>query len=211
MPSKRIPLVVDEKYHIFNRGVDKRVIFDDDQDYLRFYKSLEIFNIVEPVTNFQEALRLSKEKVKREPLVALHSFCLLPNHFHLVLTQCVENGISTYLKRIAGGYSAYYNQKNDRAGTLFQGPFKRVHINSNKQLVYLLAYVNENYIVHGIREPQRLPVSSARIFRSKNKNTFLDIEHLLRLYSENDARSLAASIRDRRKDQKSLDHLEYDQ
>lgn len=152
---RKVPLVIDEFYHIFNRGVDRRTIFVDDDDALRFYVSLSLFNDV----NFKNPGRTSvlhdlkgKDLVKyaierakeRVPLVHITSFTLLPNHFHLKLKQAVEHGISIFLHKLSSGFAHYFNKRHERSGRLFQGVFKSVLVERDAQLFHLPCYIHLN-------------------------------------------------------------------
>jgi len=85
-----------------------------------------------------------------EPLVEIVAYCLNPNHFHILLKQVEENGVSQFMKRLGGGYSWYFNNKHRRSGTLFQGPFRAKHIETNEYLLRLSAYINLNDQVHSL-------------------------------------------------------------
>jgi REP element-mobilizing transposase RayT len=138
-----------EIFHCFNRGVDKRTIFEDQQDYVYFLKMLRHFNSSEVVGS----LKLLTNKPQINPPVTILAYCLLPNHYHLVL-QCndVEGGMSKYMQRVAGGYTMYFNQKYERSGVLFQGKFKANHVDSDEYLKHILAYVGFNNVVHNIED-----------------------------------------------------------
>jgi len=138
---RKVPFVEDEYYHIYNRGVDKRSIFKDRKDLERFFQSIKEFNSVKPIGSIFEN-SFNKEKTP-EKLVEIVCYCLNPNHFHFVLRQLVENGISEFMKRL-GGYTWYFNNRHKRNGALFQGKFKSSHINSNEYLLHVSAYVNLN-------------------------------------------------------------------
>lgn len=146
-----------EYYHIYNKGVDKRSIFSDSYDFGRFLESMEEFNTPDPVGSLYElsfkerSLSLGGRGAKSGKLVDIIAFCLNPNHFHLILRQKVDGGISKFLLKLGGGYGWYFNNKYTRSGTLFQGRFKAVHVDSNEYLLYLSAYVNLNNRVHGLR------------------------------------------------------------
>lgn len=140
---RKVQLANGEIYHIFNRGVDKRKIFSDQKDVSRFFQSMLVFNCTEPVGSLYEQ-SFQKEKSKSKPLVRFVAYCLLPNHFHFVLEQVVENGISNFMKRLLGGYTWYFNNRHKRSGSLFQGAFKANHIDSNEYLLHVSAYVNLN-------------------------------------------------------------------
>jgi len=140
-----------EVYHIYNRGVDKRKIFINPKDRERFYQSMIVFNANDPVGSLYEHafnLRLGRSKTNTKPLVDIISYCLNPNHYHLIVRQRSQNGISEFMKRLGGGYTMYFNARNKRSGALFQGRFKSVHITTNEQLIHVVSYVNLNWRVH---------------------------------------------------------------
>lgn len=162
---------VGELFHVYNRGVDKRAIFLERADYIRFYESLDLFNNTQPVVNLSFA-RLQKKKQK-EKLVDVVAYCLLPNHFHFILRQRTENGIGEFMKRVSGGYTSYFNEKSARNGALFQGIYKRVLIDTNKQFTYLFAYVNENYTVHHLTEPGDVMYTSSHHYSGQVQSKLL--------------------------------------
>jgi putative transposase len=100
-----------------------------------------VFNSVKPVGSLFEQSFL---KEKQKPLVKFIAYNLLPNHFHFILEQVVEGGISEFMKRLLGGYTWYFNKKNKRSGSLFQGTFKSKLIDSNEYLLHISVYVNLN-------------------------------------------------------------------
>jgi putative transposase len=138
---RKIKFITGEYYHIFSRGVDKRDIFLDDQDKERFFETMKVFNTVESIKSLRE-YNIRKNKTSGPPLVYFIADSLLSNHFHFIIEQAVDGGISKFMKRILGGYSWYFNHKNDRSGHLFQGPFNAKHIDSNEYLLYVSVYVN---------------------------------------------------------------------
>ena len=150
MASREYAFAPGEIFHCYNRGVDKRTVFEDQQDYIYFLKMLRHFNTSEVVGN----LRLLENRVQVNPPVTILSYCLLPNHFHLIL-RCndIEGGLSKYMQRVGGGYTMYFNQKNKRNGSLFQGKFKAKLVDSDLYLKHILAYVKFNYIIHDINNP----------------------------------------------------------
>lgn len=141
-----------EYYHIYNRGVDKRKTFLDRNDYIRFVHDLYEFNDKNPATQFS---RLPKnirgrvsdiEKKPREKLVEIICFCLIPNHFHLMLKQLTKNGIPRFMHKLGTGYTNAFNLKTERSGALFQGTFKSVHIENETYLTHLSRYIHLNPI-----------------------------------------------------------------
>lgn len=135
-------------YHIYNRGVEKRKIFLDDTDYFRFIHDLFEFNDIAPAGKFLTiGDRISdnaKKPKKRELLVEILAFCLMPNHFHLLLRQLAENGIVKFMHKLGIGYTMYFNEKNERVGPLFQGRFKAVLIDNEAHFHYLPYYIHLN-------------------------------------------------------------------
>ncbi|MFN3301904.1 MAG: transposase, partial [Patescibacteria group bacterium] len=138
----------------YNRGVEKRDIFVDDKDYLRFIHDLYEFNDKNPVFNLNFRLKsnyrdptsiVEKERKKRKLLVEILCFCLMPNHFHLILKQVAENGIPLFMQKL-GGYAYYFNSKYRRIGPLFQGRFKAIQIDNENYLLHLSRYIHLNPI-----------------------------------------------------------------
>lgn len=143
-------------YHVFNRGVEKRSIFLSDGDRWRFLQGLYLFNNEKGALNLlyrleQERGRMhfgilrdymEKEGIERKPLVRIMADCLKPNHFHLLLEEIQENGISRFMQKLGTGYVKYFNKKYERVGPLFQGGFKTVEVTNDVQLSYMLVYIN---------------------------------------------------------------------
>lgn len=144
------PFVNNQIYHIYNRGVEKRVIFTNDKDRLRFAHCLFDFNDTSPSVNNYYYLNKYNEvgpdyiKKPRELLVELSAFCLMPNHFHLLIRQKIENGIVRFMHKLGTGYAMYFNKKHERVGSLFQGKFKAVLVNRDEHLNYLPYYIHLN-------------------------------------------------------------------
>lgn len=135
-----------EYYHVFNRGVERRDVFCDDDDLARFLLSMRCFNTEEPIGSLYEHGFTKNEKAttRPSPIVDILAYCLNPNHYHLVLFQRAERGIPRFMQRLGTGYTNYFNEKYERTGSLFQGTYKAVHITSNEQLLHTSVYVNLN-------------------------------------------------------------------
>lgn len=137
-----------EHYHLYNRGVDKRVVFSSSSDYRRFLMLLYLANSEEDVrignvlkgTKYEDVFVRERGK----PLVAIGAYCLMPNHFHLLVTPLEKDGISRYMLKLQTGYAMYFNTKNERSGSLFQGPFKSTHADNDRYLQYLYSYIHLN-------------------------------------------------------------------
>lgn len=140
MSERKYPFVTGEYYHLYNRGVDKRKIFLDTEDYEHFTLLLYICNSKKSIK-----LRDLGKKFKRgETIVEIGAFCLMPNHFHLLVREKQENGLSTYMRKIMTAYSMYFNKKYERSGTLFEGVFKSVYCADDRYLKYLYSYIHLN-------------------------------------------------------------------
>lgn len=208
MPRKIVPQVVGERYHVFNRGVDKRVIFESKDDYVRFYMSLSLFNSVEPVTNFDQAQSIHRVERTNQRLVSIEAYALLPNHFHFIISPLVDGGLSEFMRRVCGGYTSYFNERYERSGALLQGTFKRVHISSDEQYRYLFAYVNENHAVHDVPLDLEICHTSSLYYQGKMKCRPITHSPIIERYSSDDAKLLARQIRDRRRGEKYSDLIE---
>lgn len=110
---------------------------------------MDKFNTIKPIGSIYENSFVEEEIKPNDRLVHFVAYCLNPNHFHFILKQAHEKGIETFMQRM-GGYTKYFNTKYKRSGALFQGVFKAKHINDNDYLLHLSAYVNFNYLVHGL-------------------------------------------------------------
>jgi putative transposase len=141
---KRVKPVQGQIYHIFNRGVDKRVVYSEEREYVRFIHDLYEFNDKNPAPKTQNSeVRLPTDGA-REPLVELLAFCLMPNHFHLMLREVQENGVTEFMRKLGTGYTNYFNQKYSRDGALFQGKYKLVQIEKEAHFLYLPFYIHFN-------------------------------------------------------------------
>lgn len=148
MGFRKTPFVNGEFYHIYNRGVDKRNIFNDRYDIERFSKGMLEFNSIEPIGSIYENSFLQEENTEQYPLVNFIAYRLNPNHYHFLIEQAADKGIEKIMQRIGTGYTKYFNNKYKRNGVLFQGVFKSIHIDSNEYLLHMSAYVNLNDQIH---------------------------------------------------------------
>ncbi len=145
---RKIQFTSGEFYHLYNRGVDKRVVFNNKHDHDRFQAYLYVLND-EHNDRFTRNFKLSEtvelfQTSRIEPLVAIGAYCLMPNHFHILATPLVENGISRFMHKLQTAYTMYFNEKMERTGSLFQGTFKATHVDEDEYLRYLYAYIHLN-------------------------------------------------------------------
>lgn len=146
-----------EIVHVLNRGVDKRKIFLDEQDHFRFIHDLFEFNDEDSVNTtfyifkhkYNDVRRryignVDKERKQRKMLVDILVFCLIQNHYHLLLTPKVQNGIALFMKKINGGYAKYFNEKYERKGALFEGRYKKIIVEDEAHFIHLPYYIHLN-------------------------------------------------------------------
>ncbi|MEK7567984.1 MAG: transposase [Patescibacteria group bacterium] len=142
--ERKIVLSEGEYYHIYNRGVEKREIFKRKSDYQRFVKLLYLSNSENGYV-YRDLKNKSLSEIKRNSqITAVGSYCLMPNHFHLLLKETKPNGISKFMEKLATGYSMYFNKKYNRVGPLFQNRFKAQHVAEDSYLEYLYFYISLN-------------------------------------------------------------------
>lgn len=149
------PLTTDETYHIYNRGAHKSAIFKSSRDYVRFQLLLFLCNGKKPIV-VRDVLAKYKDRysvkifehepIEKTRLVSVLAYCLMPNHFHLVLRQEIDNGITTFMRKVGVAYSMHFNTKYDHSGVLFQGRYKSSHIDDESYFRYIFAYVHLNPI-----------------------------------------------------------------
>src|SRR3990167_8168549 len=140
MALRKDPFAVGEYYHLYSRGVDKRKVFLNAQDYRKFQFLMYVCNSEKSIV-----LRNIRKSFDRgETIVDIGGFCLMPNHFHILVREKIENGISLYMRKLLTGYSMYFNLKHTREGKLFDGAFKAINASDDRYLKYLFAYIHLN-------------------------------------------------------------------
>lgn len=145
MPSRVIPFVNDEIYHIYNRGSEKRPIFDTRSDRKRFIKALRYYQLAGPKPKLSIFSQFSINKPDpSKKILEIITYCLMPNHFHLMLKQIKEGGITEFMGKVSNSYTKYYNTRHNRVGPLLQGEFKAVLVESDEQLIHLSRYIHLN-------------------------------------------------------------------
>jgi len=133
-----------EYYHVYTRGVEKRTVFEDAYDYERFQKLLFFCNTKEPVVfRLIQGLPLY-EKEEEERLIDVVGYSFMPNHFHLVIYEKEDGGISKFMGKLMTAYSMYFNKKYERSGPLFVRPFRAKHINDEPYFRWIFSYVHLN-------------------------------------------------------------------
>jgi len=147
MSIRKTSFVPGEYYHIYNRGNSKQKIFLSKKDYERFVILLYGINTSESFNffNLKKGGGIFLKEIEN-PLVSIGAYCLMPNHFHLLVTPLLEEGLSKFMQKLSTSYVMYFNRTYKRTGGLFEGKFKSIHIENDKQLKYLFSYIHLNPI-----------------------------------------------------------------
>lgn len=195
MPSKNIVKTYIENgyYHVYNRGVEKRNIFLDEQDYVVFLHFLKQY-LSPPPPDGAYLTMTGLHLVRPRPIQTLHEeidllgYCLMPNHFHLLLKQNTTDGMTKLLRRLCTSYSMYFNKKYERVGKLFQGAYKAAFIDRDEYLLHLSRYIHLNPVVDKVTPCQgcetctnasKYPFSSYSYYLGKKKAEWLKPEEIL--------------------------------
>ncbi len=146
--TRPIEFAPEEFYHVYNRGTEKRKIFMARNDYGRFLALMYLANQEEPTELKLQGRTLERIRKPRKgkQLVDIVTYCLMPNHFHLLIREIEEGGISKFMQKLTTGYTMYFNKRNERNGSLFQGRFKATHVADDRYLRYLISYIHLNPI-----------------------------------------------------------------
>lgn len=165
-----------ELYHVLNRGVEKRDLFLEEADYVRFVHNLYEFNDTKAADNNAghhmqyRDLRSPYIERRREKIVDIHGWCLMKNHYHLLLSDRVEGGITLFMRRLNVGYANYFNEKYERKGTLFQGRTKKVLIANHSHFLYILHYIHLNPLDY---------LEGSQGWRERDKETIRNVRNAL--------------------------------
>ena len=153
MPGRNVFLGNNEFYHVLNRGITSQKVFNSEKNYFQFIDRMNYYRNVSPLMSYAQffdlpmSIRLNileEAQASGEQLVEIVAYCLMPNHFHLILKQISNNGISNFVAKLTNSYTRYYNIKHHRLGPILQGRFKAVLVESDEQLIHLSRYIHLN-------------------------------------------------------------------
>ncbi len=146
-------------YHVLNRGVEKRDLFTNTGDYARFVHDMYEFNDSSPALNAGRSFEATmidfvNQSSPRTRIVDIHGWCLMKNHYHLLLSELVDGGLTLFIRKMNVGFANYFNDKYKRKGTLFQGRTKKILITSDSHFLHILHYIHLNPLdfVKGARQ-----------------------------------------------------------
>lgn len=165
MPGRLQPLVTNEIYHVLNRGIDHRTTFADRREFQRVLNTLKFYQFTSPPMRLSKFLILAnneKERItqhflkEKEKLVEFLAFCFMPNHFHFLLKQNQDAGISKFMSNFQNSFTRYFNTRHERIGPLFLDQFKAVRIETDEQLLHVSRYIHLNpyssFVVKNLEE-----------------------------------------------------------
>ncbi|MFC1626993.1 transposase [Patescibacteria group bacterium] len=194
MPAKNVvkEYINDTYYHLYNRGINKNNIFEDASDYKTFLSYLKLY--LAPIPTLLQDLQ--GETLKVSPSRKLNNYsdrinllcyCLMPNHFHLLIFQKDSSGINYFMRSLGTKYSMYFNRKYKRVGTIFQGVYKAVRITKEEQLIYLSKYIHRNPldILPSRRDLEGYKYSSYGNYLGRFKQSWVKSDEILSYFSKN--------------------------
>ena len=199
MPAKNSikTYIANGYYHIYNRGVEKRIIFLDQQDYSVFLSYLKEYLLPKNEKKLHERLsdpQISpKEKDKVLKLLRMNNFageitllayCLMPNHFHFFVKQKEAESIDRFVQSLATRYTAYFNRKYKRVGSLYQGVYKAVLIVSEQHFLHLSRYIHKQALAsQGETLRERQPCSYLE-YLGRRKSAWIHPEEILSYFDQ---------------------------
>jgi putative transposase len=151
MPGRKIKFSINEIYHLYNRGVDKRNIIEDVDDFNRFIETINVVNTTTRIESIRDHRNLKDFVDAGQKLVEFIAIAIPNNHYHFLIKEVSEGGISKFMQKFSVAYTNYFNDKHNRSGSLFQGVFKARYVDTNEYLLYVSAYINLNDRVHNSR------------------------------------------------------------
>lgn len=172
MPVRTFPIVTDEVHHVFSKSIVGFKVFRNAGEYERMEKLLKFYKLENPPLRFSAFLELKnknyfqrKKSSDNDNLVKIVAYCFMPTHFHLVLKQMKDNGISTFMGRILNSYAKYFNIKTKRKGPLWESRFKNIAIQTDEILFHVTRYIHLNPVTgYLITRPDNWLFSSYKEF-----------------------------------------------
>ena len=222
MPARDIIFANDQIYHIYNRGLDRRPTFTTKREYQRALWAISYYQYKNPPLRLSKLFQQAKafrqvtlEKLKKEgkKQVSILAYCLMPNHFHLLLKQNSSAGISKFMSDFQNSYTRYFNTRHERKGSLFLGQFKAVRVETEEQLVHVSRYIHLNpystFLIRDLRELENYPWSSFSEYLHPNSDNISEPEFILNLFGVNNIQDYKKFVFDRADYQRSLEEIKH--
>ncbi len=219
MPGRKIPLICGEYYHVFNRGIDHRSTFVSESDYHRAIETILLYRFTNPPLCLSKFLRLETKRrseilnlmALNDPQVTFIAHCLMPNHFHFLIRQNFDCGISKFVGNFQNSYTKYFNTRHERDGSLFLDQFKAVRIETEEQLLHVSRYIHLNpfsgHLVNSTSNIIDYPWSSFPEYLGKVQNGPTDRSFIMRNF--NSTRSYLQFVLDQADYQRQLKEIEH--
>jgi putative transposase len=171
-------------YHIFHRGIEKKKVFLDNQDYRMFLYYLKVY-LQDPkdllIKYPQLPPRLQAKNLTSQ--ITLIAYCLMPNHFHLLLQQSTKDAISKFMKQLLNAYTFYFNKKYERTGAIFEGRYKATRISSDDLLIHVARYIHLNPVVAKlVNDPGTYKWSSQKDYLTDKNKSFVNPKTVLSFF-----------------------------
>ena len=189
-------------YHIYNRGVDKRIIFLNDADRRRFIDALRLARLSNSpklswlkeqikIGNISQADLERLEEKYGPPLLDVVAYSLMPNHFHFQVKELIEDGVSKFFRKLGTSYVMYFNIKHERTGRLFESQYKSVLIETDEQLIHLSRYIhanpfNSSKIDISLKQLKTYPWTSLPDYLKTRKQPFCDPSEVMAFFNSSD-------------------------
>ena len=211
-------LATGETYHVFNRSVGHEEIFTSQRNLNRIYEITDYYRYPQ-ILRFSQFKLLShdnqinylKKMKSKSQLVELMAFSFMPNHFHFLLRQLHEHGISSFTANLQNSFAKYFNLKHHRHGTLFQSPFKAKRVSTDEEMLHVSRYIHLNPITSFLIKFEELatyPWTSFMAYMNDGTATFINNEKILGLsYSKDKYQRFVADNEDYQKKLSRIKHL----
>lgn len=211
MALRKTLLATGEIYHVFNHSVAGIPIFKGARENNLFIESMRFYLQAKPPTKFsiyRQSRRTFPLNLK-EKWATIINFCLMPNHFHLLLRQEKGDGIKNFLQRVLGSFAHYFSLKNKFRGHVFEGNFKAVRVENEEQLLHLSRYIHLNPVTaYLVENPEEYPYSSYKIYLGEESSDFVDPSPVLQNFSSPDKyREFLLDQRDHQRTLEKIKHL----
>lgn len=196
MQPRLEPFTNDSIYHVFNKTIDKRRIFETDKLCELFLKLITYYRSSEAKISFSLLERLEPEilenllkkvKLKNFFKIEILAYCLMPTHYHLLLRQKIENGVPRFISDVLNSFTRNFNVKNERAGPIFLPKFKSVMVKSDEQLMHVSRYIHLNpfsgNLVPNLQKLESYRWSSYSSYLAKKKNSLINTKEVMHLFN----------------------------
>ena len=222
MPGRVVPLISQEVYHVFNRGIDRQPTFTTRRELTRAADTLKFYRFNNPHVRLSQFLRFDNERQEmalriisnKGQLVNIYAYCLMPNLFYFFLQSLVDGGISKLLSNFQNSYTRYFNTRHRRDGALFLDQFKAVRIETDEQLIHVNRYIHLNpytsYVVKTLKDLEEYEWSSLSEYNKESKD-FVKLDPILKFFRNVEKyRKFVFDQADYQRTLKSIEHLTFE-